>query len=325
MKERIIEILKQAGGETVSGPEISARLDISRVAVWKHLKQMKEMGYAISSNPRGYYLDPSSDTPLPLYFKGHRDNIHYFPMLNSTMDKARELARADASHMSAVVAEVQQSGRGRLNRKWVSQEGGLWFSMILRPLLPPPLAWQVNFAASVAMSITLKKIFDLDVRVKWPNDILYQERKLAGLLSEMETEGDMISFVIIGIGLNVNNSPSKAEPNAISIMDILGKPVHRRNLLSDFLDQFEATVDEHVKKQKHSSDSASFTPSIITQWKEMTGTIGKKVRIETYDDFFEGVAVDVDDTGALLIEKDDGTICKVIYGDCFHQGVGANI
>lgn len=338
MKKKLIKILGDAAGEIVSGPEISSLLSISRVAVWKHIKQLKEMGYDIVSSSRGYALDAAtSDLPMPLYFTKRKESIHYYPTLTSTMDKARELARSGDPHMSVVIAEEQQNGRGRLNRKWFSQKGGLWFTLILRPHLPPPLAYQVNFAASICLTRTIQQMFDMDVSVKWPNDILFKGKKLAGLLSEMETRGDMISFVNIGIGLNANNYPGEVEPNAVSIRNFMGKSIHRRTLLSNFLDHFEETLHCHIpgpadhdlkrsgvqKNNAHRSNSFqrgdNQEPTIISQWKEMTSTIGKKVTIETHGEIFQGTAMDVDESGALVIQQDDGIEKKIIYGDCFHQ------
>ncbi|MBF0199917.1 MAG: biotin--[acetyl-CoA-carboxylase] ligase [Desulfamplus sp.] len=346
MKTKILDILIKAGGATVSGPEISLALNISRVAVWKQIKQLKDMGYPVASGPRGYLLDMDSDIPMPFYFKGREDMIHYFPVLGSTMDKARELAREGAPHMTVVIAGEQESGRGRLCRKWFSSRGGLWFTLVVRPNLPPTMAWQVNFAASTALASTIRREFHMDVRLKWPNDLLFDDKKLAGLLSEMETYGDMISFVAIGIGLNVNNSPSRDEPNAVSMGDILGEKVDRRILLSAFLDGFESTLSGHgipvpcrgVPGDGESCNRGSCVysgidypgnegstgpglghPSIVDSWKRMTGTIGRDVRIETYDETFEGLAVDVDDSGALVIRQEDGFIRKINHGDCFHR------
>ena len=391
MKEQIIHILRQVTPNTVSGPEISAQIGISRVAVWKHIKQLKNQGYAIQSTPNGYRLDlspsetappsnyshvtsldtpmrenPKSDTgkaghpktdqnecsdlPLPLYFPEREGLIHHFFSLSSTMDRAKEIAREGAPHLSVVISEEQTAGRGRLKREWISQKGGLWMTLILRPNLPPPMAWQVNFAASLSLAQTLRQRFDIDVGVKWPNDILFKEKKLAGLLSELETEGDMVSFVNIGIGLNVNNFPGQAEPNAVSIREILGRSVHRRALISDFLERFEETLNyysigpdlsklseismstgyeegniksrmkrERRPDKKYDAFSAPDISALISEWKKMTLTIGRKVRIQTFGESIQGIALDVDDSGALIIRQDDGSQKTVIYGDCFHQ------
>ncbi|MBF0233212.1 MAG: biotin--[acetyl-CoA-carboxylase] ligase [Desulfamplus sp.] len=337
MKEKIIEILNNAKpDEPISGVVMSNTLGISRVAIWKHLKQLRENGYSIISTPKGYFLQENEDLLMPLFFTKRKEQIHFFHTLSSTMDKAREFAREGVPNFSVVIAEVQTKGRGRLNRMWSSDKGGLWFTLILRPDLPPPFAFQVNFAASLSLAKILKQKYKLDVSVKWPNDILINERdevalnenwncvnhgnkfnlrvekKLAGLLSEMETQGDMISFVSIGIGLNVNNSPEINQPNAVSISNILGHKICRRELLSSFLDEFENHL---IQIQAFKNNFVG----IIEQWKLMTSTIGRDVIIETFGNIYRGQAIDVDLTGALIIRQEDGVEKRIIYGDCFYH------
>ena len=230
------------------------------------------------------------------------------------MDTAKELARKNTKHFTVVVADEQTNGRGRLNRKWLSSKGGLWFTVILKPQLPPALSFRVNFAASLCLTKTLRKLFSIDANVKWPNDILVNGKKLAGLLSEMETKSDMISFVNLGIGLNVNNSPERDEPNAVSIKNLIGKKVPRRNLLTAFLEEFALEIPRIYDKNIRQGEL-----SVIDRWKKYTSTIGKQVNIETSDSVFSGVAVDVDESGALIIRQKNGMEKRIIYGDCFHR------
>lgn len=307
IKQDILKYLYQAKGTTVSGVRLSDALDISRVAVWKHITALKESGVEIESCPKGYCLKAPDDLLHPFCFRPDIEkNIFHFQALDSTMDTARDLAKKNAPHLSVVIAENQTMGRGRLNRKWVSAKGGLWFTLILKPGTPPPLAYIYNFAASLSLSRSLKRLFDVDVSVKWPNDLLLNGKKLAGLLSEMETRGDMVEFINIGIGMNVNNLPQTDEPNAISLKDVLQKTVSRKLILETFLDDFKRRIHPLDRHQ------------IIGLWKEQTSTIGSQVRIETLGDVFEGLAVDVDETGALVIQDTTGETKKIIYGDCFH-------
>jgi BirA family biotin operon repressor/biotin-[acetyl-CoA-carboxylase] ligase len=255
----------------------------------------------------GYGLLNHEDLLAPFCFKKKFQNrIFLFQVIESTMDRARALAKTAAPHLSAVIAENQTLGRGRLNRKWFSSKGGLWFTLILKPNTPPVLSYIYNFAASLSLSLCLRRLFDLDVRVKWPNDLLLNGQKLAGLLSEMETRGDMVEFINIGIGMNVNNHPKTYEPNAVSLTEILGKNISRRLILENFLDEFENRIQ--------SIDCNH----IIDQWKTRTSTIGTRVRIETLTEVHEGLAVDVDETGALIIEDWGGRTQRIIYGDCFY-------
>jgi BirA family transcriptional regulator, biotin operon repressor / biotin---[acetyl-CoA-carboxylase] ligase len=307
IKDAILKLLYLAKGEIVSGVKLSEALNVSRVAVWKHIKALKESGVYIDSHPKGYALLNHDDLLLPFCFKKEFQKIiFHFQELESTMDKAKFLAKNNAPHLSVVIAENQTTGRGRLNRKWFSSKGGLWFTIILKPSTPPPLSYIYNFAASLSLSRSLRRLFDVNVSVKWPNDLLLNGKKIVGLLSEMETRGDMVEFLNIGIGINVNNQPQKDEPKAISLKGVLNKNLSRRLILETFLEDF--------KNQIQKIDC----PKIIEQWKKQTSTIGSTVRIETLTDFHEGIAVDVDETGALIIEDNKGKIKKIIYGDCFH-------
>lgn len=306
MTPRILEILK-SDPDVVSGETLSARLGVSRVAVWKHVKKLRAYGYPIDSTPRGYILKEGFDVMAPWEFPGWEDRIHYFDAVDSTMDVAREMARKGCPDYTVVAAGRQMKGRGRLDRNWNSGDGGLYVTLVVRPDLPPVLGYRVNFCASLTLARTLRDRFGVPARVKWPNDILVEERKLAGLLSEMETRSDMISFVNIGIGINVNNDPAAVGSAAVSLHRIRGAAVSRKEVLSGFLEAFRHRM------------AADDLATIIEEWKEHTVTIGRRVRVATVREVHEGRAVDVDDSGALILETREGTLKKVVHGDCFHQ------
>jgi BirA family biotin operon repressor/biotin-[acetyl-CoA-carboxylase] ligase len=154
---------------------------------------------------------------------------------------------------------------------------------------------------------TLSNRFHIDARVKWPNDILVHEKKIAGLLSEMEAETDRVTFINIGMGINVNNDPTPREPMAISLKRILGKSISRKQLLSEFLDEFE-----------HRMNTGTLD-NVISEWKTHAMTIGRQVTVVTTHNKFKGIAMDVDNTGALMLKIEDGSIKKIVYGDCFHD------
>ena len=159
----------------------------------------------------------------------------------------------------------------------------------------------------MVMAQTLNEMFRIDTTVKWPNDILLNGKKIAGMLSEMEAEADMVTFVNIGMGVNINNEPEKIEPVAVSLKKIIGKQIARKEILSLFLDKFEKQMD-----------TRDFD-NVITEWKKYTRTIGQYVKIVTTRDEFEGTAIDVDENGALIIKCADGSVKNIIYGDCFIQ------
>jgi BirA family biotin operon repressor/biotin-[acetyl-CoA-carboxylase] ligase len=161
--------------------------------------------------------------------------------------------------------------------------------------------------ASLTLARILNKIFKIDARVKWPNDILVNERKISGMLAELEAEADRVAFINIGVGLNVNNDPSAAQPAATSVKKILGREVSRKDILFGYLEAFEKKM--HI---------AAFD-RVVQEWKQNTVTLNRDVRIVTSKQVFTGRAIDVDDTGALVLKCADGTLQKILYGDCFHQ------
>jgi BirA family transcriptional regulator, biotin operon repressor / biotin---[acetyl-CoA-carboxylase] ligase len=306
MKSRILRILKH-NKKTVSGQSLSERLGISRVSVWKHIQKLQELGYEIFATAKGYRLEKCPDIPYPWEIPGWESRIIYRPELPSTMAAAKELARNDCADFTTVIAGRQTSGRGRLNRLWVSEEGGLYFTMVLRPDLPPVLSFRVSFLASLTLARTLNEMFRIDAGVKWPNDILVNERKISGMLSELEAEADRIAFVNIGVGLNVNNDLAPVQPAATSVKEILGKEVSKKDILFRYLDAFEK------KMQTASLDR------VVQDWKQYAVTLNRDVRIVTDKEVTTGKAIDVDDSGALILKRADGSLQKILYGDCFHQ------
>ena len=305
-KQKIFKILNQADG-VVSGETLSAELGVSRVSIWKHIQALIQSGMSIVSSPKGYRLTRDPDSLLPWEFDSRQDRIHYFRETASTMDEAMVLARKGCPDFTVVVAQRQTRGRGRMKRAWLSADGGLYFTIVLRPDIPMMLAGLVNLAAAIDMANILRSLYPVDARLKWPNDILVNKHKICGVLSQMEAEGEQVAHMNIGIGLNVNNAPETEEPIAISLRALLGRSVPRREILVAFLDAFEKrvlTFDPHV---------------VIEEWKSHNVTLGRPVRVSTVKDMVEGTAVDVDAHGGLILRLVDGTRQTVIYGDCFHR------
>jgi BirA family biotin operon repressor/biotin-[acetyl-CoA-carboxylase] ligase len=223
------------------------------------------------------------------------------------MNVATELARDGCPEYTVVVAERQSQGRGRMQRVWTSADGGLYFTVVVRPDIPLMHASLVNLAAAVDMADLLVRRYEIPASLKWPNDILVNGRKICGLLSQMEAEGGQIAHLNIGIGLNVNNSPEEQEPMAVSLRRLLGRPVPRREILVDFLERFQQRL--------HDFNSTA----LLTQWKANNSTIGKLVSIRTVKEQLEGRAVDIDEHGGLVLEMPDGSRMTAIHGDCFYN------
>lgn len=307
MKKELLELLKKNQSDACSGEYLSQQLGISRVSVWKHIKKLQELGYQIESGPKGYHFLGSDDPLYPWEFSSREKTVHYFEEVGSTMATAKEIARKGCPNFSIVLANRQKKGRGRLNRQWDSKDGGLYFTLILKPDIHPSMISRYSFAASLCLAQTLRERYQVNAQVKWPNDLLVDEKKISGMLCEMEMESDRISFLNIGIGLNVNNDPRKAEPNAVSLKMLKGTEISRKKLLEDFLDRFENEL------------SKPDLDHIIPDWKQFTVTLNRKVKIVTTIDEVEGIAIDVDENGALLLQMADNSTRTIFYGDCFHQ------
>ena len=304
-KQKIFNILNRADG-VISGETLSAELGVSRVSIWKHIQGLVQSGISIVSSPKGYCMTGDPDSLVPWAFEAWQDRIHYFQETGSTMDEAMVMARKGCADFTVVVAQRQTCGRGRMQRTWVSADGGLYFTVVVRPDIPMVLAGLVNLAAAVDMANLLRSLYQVDACLKWPNDILVNQHKLCGVLSQIDAEGDQVAHMNIGIGLNVNNAPETESPMAISLKAVLGRSVPRREILIAFLNDFEkrmSTLDPHA---------------VIDEWKSNNVTLGRPVRVVTVKDMVEGTAVDVDSHGGLILQLADGTCQTVMHGDCFH-------
>ena len=305
-KQHIIKILNLAD-HVISGETLSEALGISRVAVWKHIQALVQSGVPIVASSKGYQLENDPDNLQPWAFSARQKRIHYHPQTLSTMDDATELARQGCPNFTVVVADRQSQGRGRMQRDWLSGEGGLYFSVVVRPDIPMLLVGLINLAAAVDMAALLRSDYQIDAGVKWPNDILVGKHKICGILSQLEAEGEQVAYINIGIGLNVNNTAQTDEPVAVSMKSLLGRSVPRREILTGFLDRFEKRM------------AAFDSQKVLDQWKALNVTIGQRVRVFTIKDMIEGAAVDIDDHGGLIVRQADGAMKTVLVGDCFHR------
>lgn len=291
----------------ISGETLSDRLGTSRVSIWKHIKKLQALGYAIESTPKGYRLGAEPDAAYPWELPRFEDRVHYHAEAVSTMDLARDLARGGCPDFTVVVAGRQTDGRGRLRRAWDSQAGGLYFTLVVRPDVPPAWSYRYNFAASLELARTIREMLDIVVDVKWPNDLLVGEKKVSGMLSEMNAEADRVAFISIGLGLNVNNELSAEVPNATSLRQVTGRRISRKELLGAFLDNYKKRI------------SADNLETVVVEWKKYTVTLGRAVSIVTSQETTHGTAVDVDAGGGLVVRLDSGELKTVVYGDCFHR------
>ena len=305
VKAQLLQMLRNAGSEGVSGELAGAELKLSRVSVWRHINKLQEMGYGIRSTPVGYVLENSPDKLYPWEFPAFEELLHHYDALDSTMQAARKLAREGCPQLTAVIAEEQTKGRGRLARNWQATPGGIYMTVVLRPQLPALLACKAVFLVSLSLAELLNEKYGIKAQTKWPNDVLIGERKLAGILSEMEVEDDMVSFVNVGIGLNFANDISHVDKPAVRLADCFAAPVTRKEFLTAFL-------------QKLAQESADTDwDAVIPRWKAYTMSLNRRVKVVAGAQEREGFALDIDANGALLLQQDDGGVESVFYGDCF--------
>jgi len=305
MKADILRALRERG-DYVSGQVLSKKLGISRVSVWKRIRSLKQDGYVIEASPKGYRLISSPDLLLPCEFPDWEEKIHHFQEIGSTMDVARGLARKGVVEGTIVIAESQTRGKGRLGREWLSPKGGILFTLILRPKISPAYAPRINLMASVAVAKTIRKLFGLEAELKWPNDVLIKGRKVCGILAEMEAEMDKVNFINLGIGINANTATSQYERMATSLKEESRTEISRKQLLNSLL--------KEIAKQQ-----ALLTGNkLLEEWKKLSGTLNKQVKIAAPGEEITGQAIDIDTNGALVIKSKDGSLRSVIAGDCIH-------
>ena len=317
-KTTIVEILKNAGEEFTSGERIAEELGISRTAVWKHIQSLRDNGYEIlSCVRRGYKLKDAPDLLLPSEIQIGLDTeiigkeMNYQPSVDSTNRLAKKLAYHDAEEGTIVVAEEQTGGKGRLDRIFYSPRGkGIWFSIILRPNFSPHDAPKFTLMAAVAVAEAMAR-FNLKPEIKWPNDLMHDGRKLVGILTEMTGEIGKITYMVIGVGINVNISrdefPEELRGVATSLSEINSEPLSRVYLFRAVLEEFDKLYRE--------INAAGFD-KIFDRWKKYNVTLGKTVRVISAGDgsSFTGKAIDLNADGALVVETADG-LRTVYAGD----------
>ena len=315
-RNEVLRSLLQKRGSWVSGEEIGSSLGVSRAAVWKGVNSLRSEGYEIeSSSGRGYRLVGDSDIlaeelivcDLKTEFVGRP--THFYKEVVSTNAVAKEVA-SSASNGTAILAEVQTGGRGRMDRPWHSPSGGVWISVILKPKFMPAEAFKVNLTVSVALARALFHLYGLDVGIKWPNDLIVGNKKICGVLTEIGAEMDGLDYAVVGMGINANVDPDSfpEEWKATSLSCELGRDVSRVELIQRILFEVERAYKEMLE---------SFE-LISNEWAARSVTLKRRVKIITRTSEFEGVATTLEEDGALRVRRDDGTETKVMAGDCVH-------
>ncbi len=322
MKKEIIKLLNEKN-DFISGEEISNALGVSRAAIWKHIKSLKEEGYEIESFSRkGYKLIKSPDVmtqnEISKYLQTSfiASEILYFDTIASTNTKAKEMADKGAYEGTVIISEEQSGGRGRLGRQWTSPKyKGIWMSIILRPQVDPSeisKVTQVAAAAVVKAGLQMGYIFS----VKWPNDIIMNDKKVCGILTEMSGELNQINYVVLGIGVNANldsnDFPDDLREKASSIKIESDRTVSRQELCANILNHFERLYDSFI------TDKQGLEAIHICREKSIL--IGKEVSVIRGNDTFNALVLDLNPAGELVVRKKDGTEERLFSGEVSVRG-----
>lgn len=321
MEEQIIELLRQRG-DYVSGQELCGMLGVSRTAVWKHISILREEGYEITSvQNRGYCLMEEPDVTDAFHIQRYMETkwlgrqICYEKETGSTNTLAKRLGEQDAVDGTVVVAERQTAGKGRRGHAWFSPEGNCYFSVLLRPQLRTEQAASVTLVAALALAQTVTEVAGLDARIKWPNDVVVNGKKLCGILTESSIEPEFINYIVVGIGINVNQTEFSEElkDKATSIFLETGVKQDRAKALGCFLEKFEALYETFLEAGDLSGLRETYNSLLVN--------CGKEVRIVDREAERRLLAVGIDDSGRLIVEHENGEREAILSGEVSVRGL----
>ncbi len=316
-REEILRLFRLSGN-FVSGEELSRSLGVSRTAVWKKIGLLREQGYRIEALPsRGYRLLSGPDSLLPAEIKAGSENrligreVVYFAETDSTNLRAQALGDDGAAEGTVIIADRQTAGKGRLGRQWFSPPGvNLYASVLLRPPIPPRRAPQLTFVSALAVARAIEETSGLEPTVKWPNDILLDGRKVAGLLNELNAETERVNYVVLGIGVNLNMTadqfPGDLRYPATSLALQKGEPVSRVTFARALFRHIDQLYELYLLK--------GFSP-LLHAWESLFELTGQPAEVDYQDRVLRGIVEGLDSDGALLLRLPNGETERVLAGD----------
>lgn len=316
----LLHMFQENPGRFISGEEISRRLSISRTAVWKQINKLRSLGYEFEAIPRVGYRMMDEPDPLNVDTLTAGMTSQYFgkPIILldktiSTQEDARQLAEEGASEGTLVISEEQTGGRGRMGKSFYSPQGkGIWMSLVLRPKQPLHLTQQLTLLTGVAVCRAIAKCTGVQTDIKWPNDILFQGKKVCGILLESATEDQRVRYCIAGIGISANmkeaDFPEELRSVATSIRMAGGTTVNRMELIQSIMEQMENLYELYNEQ--------GFEP-IASLWEALSGSVGREVHVQTIGDRFSGIATGLNEDGALLVRNQAGEQIPVYSGELF--------
>lgn len=304
MKEEILRLLRNADGY-ISGQELCNRFGVSRTAVWKAINQLKEAGYEIEAQQnKGYRLMAAPDLMTEAEIKSlmHTEwvakEVLYFDTIDSTNTKAQELAEKGYQSGTLVVADKQESGKGRRGRSWVSPSGtGIFMTLMIKPDINPNNASMLTLVAALAVAKAITSVTGEEAMIKWPNDIVVNGKKVCGILTEMNAQFDYINHIVVGIGINVHNEsfPEEISQMASSLMiEAGGKRFHRAQIIAETMSYFEQYYDTFLKTQDLSA--------LVREYDKLLVNRNKSVRVLDPKEPFDGKAMGITSKGELIVD-----------------------
>lgn len=321
MKTELLALLRETD-DYVSGQSLCQKFGVSRTAVWKTIRQLKEEGYEIEAvQNKGYRLMNVPDTLSSEELKSIRRTawagreIFYFPVIDSTNTRAKQLAEGGCPAGTLVVAEQQEAGKGRRGRSWVSPEGcGVFMTLLLKPDIHPDNASMLTLVAALAVSGAIEKLTKMTAGIKWPNDIVINGKKICGILTEMSMQFDCINHVVVGIGINVHNETFPEDVSRIATSLYLESGVHynRAALIEEILEQFETYYAVYLKTEDLSG--------LVREYDAHLVNLHQKVKVLDPAEPFEGEAQGITPRGELIVDTQEGKML-VSAGEVSVRGI----
>ena len=313
----LLRLLAQNATIVISGARIAREIGVSRSTVWRWVERLRELGVKVKGQAAtGYFLEKVPDilTPdvLKRQLKGNLfgKRIYHFFKTDSTNRVAFELGHAGEPEGAIVLAEEQSAGRGRAGRTWHSERAaGIYVTLLLRPKLAPVQAPLLTMMAGLSAHAAVEAVTGLPADLKWPNDLMIRGKKAGGILTEMHAEPGMVRFVVVGIGLNVNQErfPGELAGLATSLRQETGKTQSRMELLVRLLREFESDYNRFLREG---------IAGVIQRFAVVSSYAhGKKVRVTSSTESYVGTTAGLGPEGLLQVEREDGRVVTVIAGD----------
>ena len=317
---KVLKFLKSHEDDFLSGQDLSDVLKISRVAVWKHIKTIKSLGYKIESKQKlGYRLVKNSEKLLPweitegLKTQTVGKKVYYFDTVDSTQNYAIEISKKKNESGSVVISQRQTAGRGRMNRKWITIKGGLSMSVVLHPKFDASVSTLFPMAASLALATAIQKTINIKPNVKWPNDVVIKGKKVAGMIVDASIQSNLIESMVLGVGINFKvdtkhlESQLKGTKNFYGVASLLkiDDTTNPLKIVQNFFSELEKIIVLLDQGE---------TSKIIQRWEKISSTIGKKVSVKTNYGIITGLAKKINSDGSLNIVK-NGKVQRLLVGD----------